>query len=235
MKNNFFIKTGLLVAIMAYLLQPTKGQEFLPFVNDNYAGITGVHLNPASIANSRYIVDVELAGISADFHNNYLYSNFKDVTKAVLEYKTRDISVLGGPNALFKENLNGKNKFLNAAASVSALNFMFSINPKWAIGVTGRVRTFLNFNNVNEDVISMGLNDFSLSNHYFNGSSDRQYSLEEFGFNVSTFAEYGVTVAGVLWDSKNHHHFLKAGLSGHLLQGLGSAYLNSSDMMVEFY
>lgn len=52
-----------------------KSQDFLHFVNDNYAGISAVHFQPASIADSRLKFDLTLAGLSLNLHNNYLYLN----------------------------------------------------------------------------------------------------------------------------------------------------------------
>ncbi|MDR1113403.1 MAG: DUF5723 family protein [Bacteroidales bacterium] len=204
-----------------------KGQEFLPFANDNYAGITGVHLNPASIANSRYIVDISLAGVSVDAYNNYLSIKAKDLFSRI---KNGDWDNFKGT-----EHLNGKNKWANVMASGHALNFMFSITPKVALGFTGRIRLFTNVQNLDENVATMFYNGGKLTEFYYNGHLDRQYKMEKMSINLSAFAEYGVTLAGVLWESRNKHHFLKAGLTGKILQGLGAMYLNTEDLVFEFY
>jgi outer membrane protein OmpA-like peptidoglycan-associated protein len=221
------LKALVLVIVVMIVNLSLKGQEFLPFVNDNYAGITGVHLNPASIANSRYIVDVSLAGVSVDAYNNYLSIKAKGLFDRI---KNGDWDNFKGT-----ESLNGKNKWANVMASGHALNFMFSITPKVALGFTGRIRLFANVQNFDENVATMLYNDRKVTEFYYNGHIDRQYKMEKMSINLSAFAEYGVTLAGVLWESKNRHHFLKAGLTGKILQGLGAMYLNTEDLVFEFY
>ena len=225
MKRNYDIRMLLFAAIIAAMSLSLKGQEFMPFANDNYAGITGVHLNPASIANSRYIVDISIVGVSFDVHNNWLSFNSKEAINAIKNKTSYEP----------KELLNGKNNWANLMTSVSALNFMFSVTPKVALGFTGRVRFFTNVQNFDENIATMLYHDRGLEHLYYNGSIDRQYSLDKMSLNMTAFAEYGVTLAGVLWESKNKHHFLKAGLTGKLLQGFGAMYINTDDLVVEFY
>ena len=110
-------KLLLFAAVMAAMSFSLKGQEFLPFANDNYAGITGVHLNPASIANSRYIVDISLVGFSMDAYNNYLSFTAKNLVKTLKD--DADFNT--------KESLNGKKKWGNVMFSAHAFNFMFSV------------------------------------------------------------------------------------------------------------
>jgi hypothetical protein len=223
--QNYKFKILLLAAAIAAMSLSLKGQDFLPFANDNYMGITGVHLNPASIADSRYLVDISLVGVSFDAYNNYLPFN----TKNVINFLTDGIDYKN------KEFLNGKNKWRNVMASVDVLNFMVSITPKVALGFTGRTRFFGNVQNFDENVATMLYNDMGLQDLYFNGNIDKQYSIDKMSINMAAWSEYGVTVAGVLWESQNKHHFLKGGLTGKILQGLGAMYLNIDDLVFEFY
>jgi len=215
----------LFAAVLAAMSFTAKGQEFLPFVNDNYAGITGVHLNPASIANSRYIVDVSLAGFSLDAYNNYLSFSAKDLIKSLKDGDSYDL----------KELLNGKKKWANMMASAHALNFMFSITPKVALGFTNRVRFFANVLNFDENVATYFYNDRDVPALYYDYAKNNQYTLDNMSINISAFAEYGVTLAGALWESPNKKHFLKAGITGKVLQGLGAMYLNTDQTVFEFY
>ena len=49
-----------------------KAQDFLGYINSNYAGVTGTDLQPASVVNSRYRLDVSLIGTSFSFYNNHI-------------------------------------------------------------------------------------------------------------------------------------------------------------------
>ncbi|MCH5597442.1 hypothetical protein [Niabella ginsengisoli] len=47
-------------------------QDLLGLSTGNYAGITGMNLNPASIVDSRLKFDLNLIGVSNYYSNNYL-------------------------------------------------------------------------------------------------------------------------------------------------------------------
>ena len=61
----------ILTAVLLLSFYKSQSQEFLPFASSNYAGITGVHLQPASIADSRYKFDMALSSTSVGFANNF--------------------------------------------------------------------------------------------------------------------------------------------------------------------
>ncbi|MGZ4038103.1 MAG: hypothetical protein ACXVPQ_09775, partial [Bacteroidia bacterium] len=60
---------GCLAVIGAYT---SNAQDFLGYSNNNYAGITGVYSNPASIVDGRLRFDLQLAGLDFNFANNYV-------------------------------------------------------------------------------------------------------------------------------------------------------------------
>ena len=49
-----------------------SAQSYLGIVNSNYAGVTGMELQPASIVDSRYRFDISLFGLSSTIANNYV-------------------------------------------------------------------------------------------------------------------------------------------------------------------
>lgn len=52
---------------------------------------------------------------------------------------------------------------------------------------------------------------------------------------MTAFAEYGATLAGVLFESPSKKHFVKGGITVKMLQGCGAMYLNTDQMVFEFY
>ena len=52
------------IAVFIISFQNAKTQDFSPFINDNFAGVTGMFYNPASIAASRYKFDMEVLGFA---------------------------------------------------------------------------------------------------------------------------------------------------------------------------
>jgi hypothetical protein len=49
-----------------------QAQDYIGFHSSNYAGVSKARYQPASIADSRFIVDVNLFGLDLNFGNNYL-------------------------------------------------------------------------------------------------------------------------------------------------------------------
>ena len=195
-----------------------KAQDFLPFVNDNYAGVTGVHINPASIADSRYKFDMTLMGLSVNVYNNYLYGN-RDY---LLDYRNiSDYDVKSQILGLLPQN--GKDKYVYQDLRLDIMNFMVTINPRIAIGFTAGVRQYLNVDNLNEDFVNMfyNLDETPIPfNERFIGSDIRVTS--------SVWSEYGLTLAGVLL--KTDHHVIKGGINMKLIQGHASAYANIENL-----
>src|ERR1700758_300910 len=52
-----------------------KAQDYLGFNQSNYAGVSGIYAQPASIANGRDRFDLSLAGVSFYAYNNYIGIN----------------------------------------------------------------------------------------------------------------------------------------------------------------
>lgn len=220
MKKFILTKTFLLLLLFLGIMPGLKAQDFLPFANDNYAGITGIHVNPASIADSRYKVDVTLTGLSLNMYNNYLYLN-RDYLSEFGNIGLEGFDIRA--NLLKNNTGNGDSKFIYQDMRLDIMNFMITINPRIAIGFTSGIRQVLNVDNVSETMADMlyGLDHSHIPfNQKFNESSIRT--------STSAWAEYGISVAGVLY--KSNHHVVKAGMNMKLIQGLGSAYLHSENL-----
>ena len=94
MKFNLrLLCASLLLSISAF-----SQLDFYGYLNSNYAGITGVTLNPASIVDSRYKFDASLFGAGFSFGNNYI-----GLKKEVLKNHP-DYSLIGGYKQLIKQD-----------------------------------------------------------------------------------------------------------------------------------
>ena len=202
-----------------------KAQDYLPFVNDNYAGISGIHLQPASIADSRYKVDVTLMGLSLSTYNNYIYLD--------RDYLS-DFNLIGTEGFDVRENLlknitgDGKDKFFYQDMRFDIMNFMITINPRLAVGFSASVREVFNIDNISEpyaDFLYYGSSNYFEYGKLFHGNDIR--------VNTSAWAEYGITLAGVLF--KSDHHMIKGGMTIKLIEGLGSAYANAENVNFQIH
>ncbi|HFG0469967.1 hypothetical protein [Flavobacterium psychrophilum] len=75
MKNKFlllFVFTSLFSA---------RAQSYLGYYYDNYAGVQSVLYNPASIVDSRFKTDINLASVSGSVGNDYYGFSVSDLLK----------------------------------------------------------------------------------------------------------------------------------------------------------
>ena len=207
----------LLLTILTTCKLSLKAQDFLPFVNDNYAGISGVHFQPASIADSRLKFDLTLVGLSLNLSNNYAYLN-KSYIPELWKNPDFDMSKLYGLRPH-----DGTDRFIYQDTRLDLMNFMFTINPRLSIGFTAGIREVLNVDNFPDAFIQImeeGRNNGVLPWH-------QMLHEEDMRINMNSWAEYGISVAGVVY--KSNHHVVKAGMNVKILEGLASAYLNVNE------
>ena len=72
-----------LMSVIALLSSNVYAQDYLGFRQSNYSGINGVDLNPATLADNRFVVDVVLGGASFTGYNNHLYFNPKQMPTSI--------------------------------------------------------------------------------------------------------------------------------------------------------
>ena len=202
----------LLIITILINTKPIYSQNYLSFSTDNYAGATGMFYQPASIADSRYKFDMEFIGASTRIENNWWGI---------------DRSVIFNPNAFndkdFVKNYvqivdNNDNKYMFQSVEVRLLSFMVNLNKKSAIGFSVRARQTINLDNIDPDAADLMVNANNIPDLF-----KKPLHYEDMSFNAVAWAEYGLTYAQVLIDNKKH--FMKAGLTAKLLQGMGSGYL----------
>jgi outer membrane protein OmpA-like peptidoglycan-associated protein len=139
-----------------------QAQEFSPFTNSPFAGVTAGKLNPASLAGSNYKLDITLFGASANVHNdllsfsrkkilynpdfyselcgNYLsllnFQGNKDSKNFLKKYFTEG-SYFGNNNANWDENASYSGY---AGAQIDLLNLMYSVNSRLTLAAGYGIR-----------------------------------------------------------------------------------------------
>lgn len=199
----------------------TSAQGFLPFASSNYAGITGVHLQPASIADSRYRFDMAISSTDANFYNTFygIDPYYLSHPKQLKDLDFKDPKFVS-------RNINGADKTGILSETQDIFSFMVTLSDKDAIAFTPSVRSIINIDNMTEElaVLLDGL--------------DQETDLwkirlqnENLNAQLNSWVEYGFTYARVLMDKEKH--FLKAGATLKINQSLGSAYLFIKDLNYE--
>ena len=227
-----FIRLLIVFSVTTLISNCSYSQNYLGVIHSNYAGIMGADLQPASIVDSRFIVDVNLFSLNIDAwqnaknfnadilpRRNWLYSLRKDTAwqndPDLYENAFSDITDYDSPNA--------KPRDIYTNVQLDVLNFMFHINPKIAVGFSAKVRFINNVDEINPELGRLaedGLDYSPLWNTQIDGSLLSQ--------NAMAWAEYGINYAQVISDEGQH--FFKAGGRLKFNQGLASSYLHAGDL-----
>lgn len=218
--------SGLLLwaALSAYL---TTHAQFLGIRASNFGGITNVSYNPA-IADSRYLVDINLITVDATASNTYLG----------LKGKLSSLSNFSSDDNL-SEKLNGKAKFGAVNNTVQLpLSFLvaFGKNKKnnQAIAFSSHLNTVVNVDNLEEALarnLRWGWGQNGLD-HIGNFTGTSYHDVKNIGIKGMAWADLGVTYSRVVMDKDKH--FLKVGATLKLIKGIAAIYAYSDNFRYRF-
>ncbi len=192
----------------------TFGQDLLGYGHSNYAGIAGASYNPASLADSRYSLDIMVFGFGLEAGNNYIGVKRSEI---------------------FNPNFGTENMYLKTRDTKKAVFFrnevllpgvMFS-NKDYGWGIDMKVRSYVNVDGVETELahfIAFELNDPP----NFNQSMYNRH----IGITALSWAEIGGTYAKTIWTGAEH--FVAFGARPKFLLGLAAAYVFVNDLGYAF-
>ncbi|WP_431126361.1 DUF5723 family protein [Flagellimonas flava] len=202
----------LMVGIFLLTFSNTYSQSYSGYLADNYNGVHGVLLNPASISDSRLKLDLNLAGVSAYFGNNYLGIDLGDAFQNV--GNTFDLA----------EQTPLKDNFLAFNLDILGPSLMLSINKKNSVALFTRARFFFNVDDVDGTLLEKegGFNE------------EEAFSVQEDNVSgaINLWSEIGATYSRVLVDKDQH--FLKGGFTFKYLMGAHHAYIKGEGIDVGY-
>lgn len=220
-----------LLVLPLFFISQAKSQDFLGLQTSNYAGVTGVYSNPASIVDNRMAFDMSLIGFGITADNNYFGVRRKALkyTGSITDPKFPDSWNNMDKNSpdYYKNNYrivnNGKVKSAYLINRVVLPSFMITLNKKNAIAFTWSVRNYLNIDGVSQTLANIAYDEFVNPSIFLTRLSNKKLSIQQM-----SWAEYGLSYARVLKD--DNEHFFKAGATVKLLQGLEAAYMYIDDL-----
>lgn len=218
----------ILLILMAF---GSSAQDFLPTLNDNYMGINQVILQPASIVDSRFKIDVNVFGVNSDIYNNMIRFKSAGVLKPFSIMSDED---WWDDNA-YLDDPDGKDKSAFMNQTILGPGFLITLNSKHAIGFTTKFRNIMNVDDVSEPLGRMIFTDFRSDTDYPDIANywEKWYHDKNIRYGHHAFSEYGVSYATeVLNTGKN---YMKAGLTVKLLQGIAGAYMQAEDFYYYAY
>lgn len=210
-----------MASAFALLAGLAKAQDFNGYVHSDYSGAQGMFVQPASIADSRYLVDINLLSFGFNVYNNAVGVSPKIITQP---------SIVNDEN--FDEKymvyrLSGGNKSGVLSANIYGPSATIMLNQYMAVGLSSRMRMGVSFNNVSNELVDLARNGFdeqSLFNTQLNEKNAR--------ISSHLWAEYGLTWGQVV--KAKGKHFAKVGATVKVLQGFSSAYLYMDDVTYNF-
>lgn len=216
---------ALLTLLFLLTITFSNAQDFAGFGNSNYAGVTGLYLQPASIVDSRFKTDISLVGVNVNAYNNYLGLKPNAlITDDFGHYFAFDDTSF--QDKYLHERVNGIKKSVYANAQVMLPAFLINIDKKSAIAFSWRLRNYVNIDGVEPDLAKLIYNELDYP-ALWTRLNNKRLSVQ-----AMSWGEYGITYGRVFADKGKH--FFKGAGTVKILQGLGAAYMFVDDLNYEF-
>lgn len=206
MKKLFFSLSFVIFTLASF------AQNFPGISSGNYAGVSGVFTNPASIANNKYKWNVNLTSLhvgilnnNASFSLNNIGSSFDDAD-----------SVFFGNSA--------KNTSGTVSTDIHGPSFMININRKNSIAFTTRLRVMANIVDLDGQFIQSITDNLSSSTNFpisLNSNQNQKFIL-------NGWTDWGISYGRVLADKGPH--FFKGGITVKYLAGATNTYFNIDNL-----
>ena len=230
------MKRILYMLLLVMLAFAGRAQDFLGYSNSNYAGVSGIDLQPASIVDSRYKFDATITGFSLNFANNFVgvsqdaFKYQKGYNDSAGFWPFSRMPAFSNPDfqdIYLKQRVNNQSKSVYLSTQLVLPSFMVTLDRKSALAFNWRVRTYVNVDGVESE----------LANLMYSGLKDsiywqRTFKNENFSMQTMTWAEYGATYGRVVKD--NGEHYMKAAGRVKFLQGLQAAYMFIRELEYDF-
>lgn len=205
------VKNLLIVACM-FGATTVFAQERVGLANSNYAGTTGMPLNPSSMVDSKAWLDINLVGVDAFAWNNFVYLSKDNF------YFWNNVPQGNIPTPLY--NINGKEKHGAVNLRVDGPSFTLS-HGKNAFGFHTAARTFVSFEDFLEPsavYVYEGLD--------YDPQQNITYTQQKMGAFATAWAEVGLSYGRIVYQEGKD--MINVGGTAKYLMGIGhmSMYLD---------
>jgi outer membrane protein OmpA-like peptidoglycan-associated protein len=201
---------GMLLCMTAY------SQSFIGYGYDNYSGVNGVLLNPGSLADSKFKVNINLFAVSAYAGNNA----YEIDRNKLFGLHLKGLSEGNG----YDKIQNTDFKYLYFNTDILGPSATINLTKKDAIGLITRMRTIGNEYNLGNPLFQL----LGSPNPAFYNTNIINRSLQA---KVNSFAEAGVSYGRVLM--KDDHTELKVGITGKYISGIAFGSFSTGPLQME--
>lgn len=225
------MKKLLLFSVCFFALH-VSAQEMLGIRNSNYAGLTGLGLNPSSIADSRLRVDISLLNFGITFENDYLFIPEKNLSFLGFGNVVDRVEAKEYLDDFLRGEADLKNLFVEAG--IMGPGLMFTGKKNHAIAFHWGVRAAASINGIVSEGARYAFTEWKDSTLYGVVSGQNinpVYLGEEFKVNAAGWQEYVLSYAGILKDKDRH--FIKGGISVKYLAGVYAGYVRNPSILFQ--
>lgn len=215
-----------LISLFCLSLFTAKSQDYLGLSTGNYAGIQGLSLQPANVADNRYKFELNIFSTSLNFQNNYFglsrsyFLNNKFSLKefqSFADFKNKVLTI---------NNTGAQNVYFNLNNRINLPSILLSTGKKSGIAFGLQSRTSLAIDNLNSDFARQIYELWK----YTPGQNINVVN-KNISVNAMNWFEAGLSYGRVLYD--NDKHFVKGGITGKYLGGLSSLNLSADELTIK--
>jgi hypothetical protein len=214
-ETSYKMKHILLLLLLTGTYTQSLAQDWMGLHSSNYAGVQGISLQPASIADSRYKFQMNLVSFNTTLSNNYYAIENADLKKLNFDF-----------DELITLNSNNDRGAFLTSDVYAPFSFILTTAPRSAIGITLRARSMVNIDGVSPEMADFI--DEQLDSDDFIIDPGQTFAISNMYGQVHSWGELGFTYARIVMDKQTH--FLKAGTTLKLMSGVGSGYVYVKDL-----
>jgi hypothetical protein len=223
-------KLTLLVILFFGIYSLAISQDMLGIISSNYSGVNAIHINPASMANSKLCMDINVMTVNPTFQNNYLYFNQEDYNASALFKKScfvnSERSSTNPENVeedvcVISDNYDKKNKYLWNSCLMQLPSVMLTYN-RHAFAFNVAARTAFSMRN-----IAYHAAKFGFDGSHFKPQQGIDYAFENADITQMAWTELTLSYAYVF--KKEALSQWAIGFSGKYLLGYSAIYAEGYD------
>ncbi|MEI6020976.1 MAG: DUF5723 family protein [Bacteroidota bacterium] len=221
------IKHFLVILLIFAFQKSLISQDYFSYGGSNFGGINQVIANPAAAADNRLRFDLILGGADVNFNNSW-FGVKRDALKFTnsqlpLSWQNTTPNV---PDNVFKNFhfiSSTKNRSLSLENRILLPSFLIQLDQNNAIAFTWSIRQFLNMDGLKPKFTNLFEKEMDL-----NVTQNNEINLKNLAIVQMSWAEYGLSYARVI--KSKQAHFMKAGGTVKILQGLESAFFVAKNL-----
>jgi hypothetical protein len=213
---------GFWLVVFLSLAIVIKAQEMWGITTSNYAGSTGVLVNPTSIISTKLYMDINIATVDVFFENNYGYIHSHDYSLFKFLKPNPQFPTYGPDDMPFDHYTGKNNKFVYNSEFFQGPSMMIAVGRHAFAFHTG-ARALTSANSLPYEIANFGYYGLDYAEQH-----NINYFSKNFGSSSLVTGEVGLTYAYSF--RKNFMEDWSAGITVKRLFSVAGGYLQANDL-----